>query len=126
MIFLAAKFTKTSFGVWIISLAIIVFNDFGLIAQLKEFAFEDASWQGRYITHVTMNWINSRCVSFCLDVIWGDVKDHDHWNLSNFMKLLSFCFYLPLTISGPLINYKDFHYGVSKALDRFTFMALNA
>jgi len=64
---------------------------------------------------VFSHWINSRCVSFCLDNIRKDVPENPSI-LDNFMHLLSFCFYIPLSIGGPLINYTDFLKGVNQLI----------
>ena len=61
-----------------------------------------------------MFWINSRCVSFCLDYIWKEVPEEvGESKFWKFVKMIAFCFYLPNGIGGPLINYKDYHEGVS-------------
>ncbi len=100
-----------AFLIWLVAILIIVFNDSWPIQALKEWSFEDSSWQAKYITHVTMFWINSRCVSFCLDHVWKDVPEEPLiWK--KWFQLLGYCFYLPLGIQGPLINYKDYHVGI--------------
>ena len=60
-----------------------------------------------------MFWVNSRCVSYCLDNIWGDVVEETPSHFWNFIEMLSFCFYIPLCISGPLITFKEYKTGVS-------------
>merc|ERR1719445_1212178 len=57
-----------------------------------------------------MFWINSRCVSFCLDHIWKEV--HEESRLWKWVQLIGFCFYLPIGIQGPLINYLDYKRGL--------------
>ena len=62
-----------------------------------------------------MFWVNSRCVSYCLDNAWGDViEDETSSKTWQFLEMATFCFYVPLCISGPLISYKDYKEGVSK------------
>ena len=61
-----------------------------------------------------MFWVNSRCVSYCLDNAWGDViEDETSSKMWQFLEMATFCFYVPLCISGPLISYKDYKEGVS-------------
>ena len=68
----------------------------------------------RYVTTVIMFWVNSRCVSYCLDNAWGDViEDETSSKTWQFLEMATFCFYVPLCISGPLISYKDYKEGVS-------------
>ena len=64
-----------------------------------------------YLVAVTNCWINSRCVSFCLDHIWKQIPEGQTLT-SKFIHLLAYCFYLPIAIGGPLINYLEFHNGV--------------
>ena len=60
-----------------------------------------------YLTAVLMAWINARCVSYCLDRIWGRVE-REEGLLSGFVMLSAYCFYLPLGIMGPLVTSKKF------------------
>ena len=64
-----------------------------------------------YLVAVTNCWVNSRCVSFCLDHIWKEVPVGQSAG-SKFLHLMSYCFYLPIAVGGPLINYIEFHNGV--------------
>ena len=86
-------------------------------------------YQG-YLTSVLLAWMNARCVSFSLDRIWGKItinhiKYHQgfvrrylmyKWKSFHpglvpsepiglaFLHLVSYCFYLPLGIMGPLVS----------------------
>ena len=48
------------FTVWGVAMGIIVMNDSYGIGDFKKWAFEDSTWFAKYLTHVTMFWINSR------------------------------------------------------------------
>ena len=110
-LFVVAEIFGKAFFVWAGAIAIIALNDHTVIKSFKEWAFEDSSFHVKYITHVIMFWINSRCVSFCLDHIWREV--HEESRLWKWIQLIGFCFYLPIGIQGPLINYIDYKRGVS-------------
>ena len=111
VLFVVAEIFGKAFFVWGGAIAIIALNDHLVIKSFKEWAFEDSSFHTKYITHVIMFWINSRCVSFCLDHIWKEV--HEESRLWKWVQLIGFCFYLPIGIQGPLINYLDYKRGVS-------------
>jgi len=72
-VFIVAEITQLSIAVWGIAVGIIVMNDTYGIGDFKAWAFEDSTWFIKYLTHVTMFWVNSRCVSFCLDHILKEV-----------------------------------------------------
>ena len=57
----------------------------------------------------------TRCVSYSLDRIWGDVSS-DESAVTSFAKLTSYCFYLPTGVMGPLITYKKYHDSLSAAV----------
>ena len=114
VIFGAAELTRKSWAVWGVAFGIILCNDTSVIGAFKKWSFEESDWFVVYITHVTMFWINSRSVSFCLDYIWNEIPvDLRESRLVKFTKMTAFCFYLPNGIGGPLINYKDYYEGVS-------------
>ena len=116
-LFIVAEIFGRAIFVWAGALAVIVLNDHTLTSEFKGWAFQEASFHIKYITHVIMFWINSRCVSFCLDHIWRDV--HEESRLWKFVQFIGYCFYLPIGIQGPLVNYKDYKTGVSKYLKVF-------
>ena len=66
-----------------------------------------------YLTAVLMAWINARCVSYCLDRIWGTVE-REEGVISGFVMLTAYCFYLPLGIMGPLVTSKKFKDSVNR------------
>ena len=112
-LFFTGRIFKRTWAVWGAALLIIICNDYGIISQFKNWSFQNSHWQVRYVTTVIMFWVNSRCVSYCLDNIWGDViEEEDVSEIWKFMQMISFCFYIPLCISGPLITYKDYQKGV--------------
>lgn len=98
--------------VWMASLLILVSVDTKPVEAAKSYIFTDASWMDRYMTHVVMFWINSRCVSFCVDHIWNEVPAATS-KVQQFVNMLAYCFYLPVAIQGPLIMYKEFHEGMT-------------
>ena len=106
VIFCMTEIFQSTFFVWGTAIAIIGLNDYAAIASFKEWAFEDSAFHTKYITHVIMFWINSRCVSFCLDHVWKEVNEESR--LWRFIQLIGFCFYMPVGIQGPLLNYKDY------------------
>lgn len=112
-VFIVAEITQLSIAVWGIAVGIIVMNDAYGIGDFKAWAFEDSTWFIKYLTHVTMFWVNSRCVSFCLDHIWKEVPvEAGESRFWKFVKMVAFCFYIPNGIGGPLINYKDYYEGI--------------
>ena len=66
-----------------------------------------------FLGHVSFAWINLRCMSFCLDRIWNDVPRSGSM-FQELIHMLSYCFYLPIAVGGPVINYKAFYDGVRK------------
>ena len=62
--------------VWAVSISyILLLNTFPL-RDMKDWLFPDYASQMHegYLTSVLLAWINARCVSFCLDRIWGRVE----------------------------------------------------
>jgi len=91
--------------VWAVSISyILLLNTFPL-RDMKDWLFPDYSSQMHegYLTSVLLAWINARCVSFCLDRLWGRVEREASLT-SGFFMLTAFCFYLPLGIMGPLVT----------------------
>ena len=52
-------------------------------------------------------------MSFCLDRLWNDVPKSGSM-FQELLHMLSYSFYLPIAIGGPVINYKTFYDGVVK------------
>ena len=111
VLFVVAEIFGKTFFVWGGAIAIIALNDHLVINSFKEWALEASNYHTYYIAHVIMFWINSRYVSFYLDHIWREV--HEESRLWKWVQLIGFCFYLPIGIQGPLINYVDYKRGVS-------------
>ena len=122
VIFCMAEVFQITIFVWGSAVAIIGLNDYTYIAALKEWAFKGETFHTYYMTHVLMFWINSRCVSFCLDHIWKDVKEESR--IWKFIQLIGFCFYLPIGIQGPLLNYKDYKAGLYGTVQTWTLKRL--
>jgi len=109
---------------WISNKAIVVWSVAMIYMQCKEYYplnefyryFSNESWYFEgYLTMIALAWINARCVSFCLDRIWGRV-DCESTILASLVNIIAYCFYLPLCIMGPLITSKQFKEGMlSKA-----------
>lgn len=112
--FLATELLRKPIFVWLSAILIIIFNDLEPISSFKNWSFQDSSWHTKYVTHVTMFWINSRCVSFCLDHLWQEVPQESSKSWK-FLQMCAFCFYLPISVQGPLINYKDYYEGTKNA-----------
>jgi hypothetical protein len=106
------------FTVYLISNNVIAVWTTALIYSQIKNPFEDLlfddykSWafQG-YLTTISAAWINCRCVSFCLDRIWGNVVKEKSV-IQSFIHLLAYSFYLPLGFMGPLITSKQFKEGI--------------
>jgi len=113
LIFLVYLLTNKAIFVWIVALGYtqlkIKFDDY--VFQ----TYEDWVFAG-YLTMVSTAWMNSRCVSFCLDRIWGRVPTESSI-IESFMNLTAYCFYLPLGVMGPLITSKEFKEGMEKRHD---------
>ena len=103
--FIIAEITQSYIVIWSVASGIIVF-------LIESIMFEDSN--SNYIIPLAMCWINSRCVSFCLDHIWKNVSmEAGETKLWKFVKMIAFCLYLPNCINGPLITYEDYYRGVS-------------
>ena len=64
-----------------------------------------------YVITVTWYWVSLRCVSYCLDRIWNEVKASSKGKFQDLIEMIAYCFYLPTNISGPIMIYKDFQEG---------------
>ena len=78
---------------------------------MHKYSVKQATSAEHYVIIVTWNWVNSRCVSCCLDRIWKEVKPSGKGKLYDMIEMMAYCFYLPSSISGPIMIYKDFHDG---------------
>ena len=108
-LFIVAEIFGKAIFVWAGAFAVIVLH-----LELEALVFQGNNNYTEYynITHVIIFWTNSRCVSFLLDHIWKEV--HEESRLFKLIQLIGYCFYLPIVVQGPLINYKDYKNGVSK------------
>lgn len=95
--------------VWAVSISYILLLNTYPLNDLKDWIFPDQTSQmyEGYLTAVLMAWINARCVSYCLDRIWGRVQ-REEGVISGLVMLSAYCFYLPLGIMGPLVTSKKF------------------
>ena len=95
--------------VWAVSISYILLLDTYPLNDLKDWIFPDQTSQmyEGYLTAVLMAWINARCVSYCLDRIWGRVE-REEGVISGLVMLSAYCFYLPLGIMGPLVTSQKF------------------
>ncbi len=50
-------------------------------------------------------------MSFCLDILWGEVESKGA--LGDILRMLAHGFYVPTSILGPIVRYRDFNRGVS-------------
>ena len=64
-----------------------------------------------YISSVTWNWINARCLSFCLDKL--NEEESDVSALEEVLDMVAYTLYLPTAVSGPIIVYRKYRRGVS-------------
>ena len=105
ILFISRKVFKHAWAVWTIALSIIMLENYR--SETMRMMDEELD----YIFHQILIWVNLRCVSYCLDNIWGDVEENPS-TIWNFLEMLSYCFYLPVCISGPLINFQEYKKGV--------------
>ena len=61
---------------WAVAISYILLLNSWPLQDLKDAMFPDHASQMTegYLTSVLLAWINARCVSFCLDRIWGRVE----------------------------------------------------
>ena len=83
----------------------------GPLYYMHKYSVKQATSAEHYVIIVTWYWVNSRCVSCCLDRIWKEVKPSGKGKLYDMIEMMAYCFYLPTSISGPIMIYKDFHDG---------------
>ena len=101
--------TKSSTVIYLAALALIGFQE--QFTWVLEHSYEPTMYRERYIGHVIYAWINARCLSFCLDYLWNEAPRANHV-LGDFINMIAHAFYMPVAISGPIINYHVFHAGV--------------
>jgi D-alanyl-lipoteichoic acid acyltransferase DltB (MBOAT superfamily) len=97
--------------VYIVTIGYKVLEGMGPARMLGLWAFEQADYRTALIASVTQSWINLRCMSFSLDIIWGDVESKGV--ICDIVKMLAHSFYLPVAIGGPIVRFKEFNDGVS-------------
>lgn len=104
----------SSILVYLVSLATIFAHEAHMMPfqQLIPSYLED--FRAYHLANAASLWINLRCLSFCLDRISGEVTRSKSW-LQDLVELYSFCFYLPLVFTGPVITFEAFKKGVSWA-----------
>ncbi len=113
VIFTVAQIIPHILAVWGAALVFMVTLEMPYVGDFTNYMLSNSSTDEKYMAHVVMFWINSRCVSFCMDHIWGAIDNsHEISSFRKFTNLISYCFYLPTSMMGPLINYKDYHQGV--------------
>ena len=83
----------------------------GPFYHINKFLLKDSTHTEGYIIYVTWYWVISRCISYCLDRIWKEVKPSEKGKLHDLIEMFAYCFYLPINMSGPIIIHKEFHEG---------------
>eukprot|EP00095_Tigriopus_kingsejongensis_P004127 maker-scaffold122_size333723-snap-gene-2.43 protein:Tk04127 transcript:maker-scaffold122_size333723-snap-gene-2.43-mRNA-1 annotation:"protein-cysteine n-palmitoyltransferase rasp" len=106
--------------IYLVCLLCIALIDYWPMNYLRVISFEPTDYKERYIGSVTYAWFNARCLSFCLDHIWDHVPTETS-RMKGFVNMLAYCFYLPVGIGGPIINYEAFHHGLSNEPRAWTF-----
>ena len=94
--------------VWLVAMLYILCQNTAPFTTIIDFMFPDREskmFQG-YLTSILMACMNARCVSFALDRIL--YKEKRETLLSSLLMLTAFCFYLPLSVMGPLVSSKTF------------------
>lgn len=85
-------------------------------------SFSADEYRLRYFAAVANSWMNARSLSFCLDHLWGEVPSAGLFQ--DLTHLLAHCFYLPTCISGPIVNFKEFHEGLTSEARPWTLARL--
>ena len=95
--------------VWATAMSYIILLDYYPLKNIEDWIFSDTTSgrMERYLTSIFLAWVNSRCVSFSLDRIWGRVE-REQGLVEGFLMLSAYCFYLPLGIHGPLVTSRTF------------------
>ena len=93
---------------WLVAILYILCQNTTPITTMKDFMFPDKAskmFQG-YLTSILMAFMNARCVSFALDRIL--YKEKRETLLTSLLMVTAFCFYIPLSVMGPLVSSKTF------------------
>ena len=94
--------------VWLVAMLYIICQSTAPFTTIKYFMFPDKAskmFQG-YMTSILMASMNARCVSFTLDRIL--YKEKRETLITGLLMVTAFCFYLPLSVMGPLVSSKTF------------------
>ena len=108
--------TASSFLVWGTAIMFLFVDDeiSGPVYHLDQIFLKDCTRTEEYIFKVTWQWVNARCTSFCMDNLWTKYDPSSKDRIQDLMKMLSYCFYVPTNVSGPLILYQEFEAGMKK------------
>ena len=108
--------TGSSTLVWLMAVVFLFIEKeiSGPLYHMNKFFLKESTSIEEYIIYVTWYWVNSRCVSFCLDRIWKEVKPSEKGKHHDLIEMFAYCFYLPTNISGPIMIHKDFHDGFNR------------
>ena len=120
--FFAVHFLASPVLVWIVALLFLFAEKewSGPLNVANEFFLQDVNEVEHYIFTVAWAWLNLRCISFCLDRIWMEVSPLSKLKMDNFIRMLAYCFYIPVNISGPVILFRDFHKGFNKQYEKWS------
>merc|ERR1719239_2075871 len=112
VIFAAFWVSNKAIVVWSVAMIYMQCQGYYPFDGFFRWYFSNETWNFEgYLTMIAMAWINARCVSFCLDRVWGRV-DRESTIFTSFINIIAYCFYLPLCIMGPLITSKQFKEGM--------------
>jgi len=93
LMFVIGKTFKSTWIIWGASLGIIFMMNGDHMFGINDWVYAQSEWMIRYVTTVIMFWVNSRCVSYCLDNAWGDViEDETSSKTWQFLKWQPFAF----------------------------------
>ncbi len=102
---LVMRTTRSQALIYALSLCYIVFQELYGFTLFEE--RENEVGDAQEIADVAGNWINLRCVSFCIERLWSN--DDDVKSLSeDAQSLFAYAFYLPTVATGPIVNYDKF------------------
>ena len=113
---------ESSLLTWIVALTFLFVEKeiSGPVYYMNTYFLQGCTDNEKDLIHGLWHWVNLRCVSFCLDRIWKDVEASSKGRISDLVEMLAYCFYLPVSFSGPIIIYKDFHEGFNKEYQPWT------
>ncbi|TRY71751.1 hypothetical protein TCAL_01035 [Tigriopus californicus] len=109
--------------IYLLSMICIGLIDHWPLTALRSVSFDASDYKERYIGSVTYAWFNARCLSFCLDHLWGHVP-WESSHLHGLVNMLAYCFYLPVGLGGPIINYDTFYQGITSQYREWTWRRL--